>query len=41
MTDPITITDGHVTVPTTPGLGFDLDMAFLDSVTTTTFDVDL
>ena len=25
VTDPITITDGHVTVPTTPGLGFDLD----------------
>ncbi len=34
VTDPITITDGHVTVPTTPGLGFDLDDAFLDSVTT-------
>ena len=41
VTDPITITDGHVTVPTTPGLGFELDMAFLDSVTTGTFDVDL
>ncbi len=41
VTDPITITDGHVTVPTTPGLGFDLDMAFLDSVTTSRFDVDL
>jgi o-succinylbenzoate synthase len=41
VTDPITITDGHVTVPTTPGLGFELDMAFLDSVTTGTFDVDI
>jgi O-succinylbenzoate synthase len=41
VTDPITITDGHVTVPTTPGLGFELDMAFLDSVTTGTFDADL
>ncbi len=36
VTDPITITDGHVTVPTSPGLGFDLDMAFLDQVTTRT-----
>jgi O-succinylbenzoate synthase len=34
VTDPITITDGHVTVPTTPGLGFDLDRQFLDAVTT-------
>ena len=34
VTDPITITDGHVTVPTSPGLGFDLDKAFLDQVTT-------
>ena len=25
VTDPITITDGHVTVPTSPGLGFDID----------------
>jgi O-succinylbenzoate synthase len=36
VTDPITITDGHVTVPTSPGLGFDLDMVFLDQVTTHT-----
>jgi O-succinylbenzoate synthase len=36
VTDPITITDGHVSVPTTPGLGYDLDTAFLDGVTTTT-----
>lgn len=36
VTDPITISDGHVTVPTTPGLGFDIDSTFLDSVTTST-----
>ncbi|HSP28859.1 MAG TPA: o-succinylbenzoate synthase [Ilumatobacteraceae bacterium] len=40
VTDPITITDGHVTVPTTPGLGFDLDPAFLDSVTTGRIRID-
>jgi O-succinylbenzoate synthase len=38
--DPITITDGHVTVPTTPGLGFDLDTDFLDSVTTSRIRID-
>jgi O-succinylbenzoate synthase len=36
VTDPITIDDGHVTVPTTPGLGFEIDTTFLDSVTTGT-----
>jgi O-succinylbenzoate synthase len=41
VTEPITITDGHVTVPSTPGLGFELDMTFLDSVTTSRSDVDL
>ena len=40
VTDPITITDGHVTVPSTPGLGFDLDRDFLDSVTTSRLDID-
>jgi O-succinylbenzoate synthase len=40
VTDPITITDGHVTVPTTPGLGFDLDRAYLDSVTTSRIHID-
>lgn len=40
VTDPITITDGHVTVPTTPGLGFDLDHDFLDSVTTSRIGID-
>ncbi len=39
VTDPITITDGHVTVPTTSGLGFDLDAAFLNRVTTSTHTV--
>ena len=36
VTDPITIDDGHVTVPTAPGLGFEIDSTFLDSVTTGT-----
>ena len=40
VADPITITDGHVTVPTTPGLGFDLDHAFLDSVTTSRVQIN-
>ena len=40
VTDPITITDGHVTVPTSPGLGFDLDRDFLDSVTTSRLGID-
>ncbi len=40
VVDPITITDGHVTVPTIPGLGFELDTAFLDSVTTSTVQLD-
>ncbi|MEM8619329.1 MAG: o-succinylbenzoate synthase [Actinomycetota bacterium] len=34
VTSPITISDGHVAVPRTPGLGFDIDHAALDSVTT-------
>lgn len=40
VTDPITITDGHVSVPTTPGLGFDLDRSMLDSVTTGRLAID-
>ncbi|NND75753.1 MAG: o-succinylbenzoate synthase [Ilumatobacter sp.] len=36
VVDPITITDGHVTVPTGVGLGFELDRPYLDSVTTGT-----
>ena len=34
VTDPITVEDGHVAVPTAPGLGFELDLAFLDEITT-------
>lgn len=34
VTDPITVEDGEVAVPSAGGLGFDLDMEFLDSVTT-------
>jgi len=36
VVDPITITDGQVTVPRSPGLGFELDRAFLDDCTTHT-----
>lgn len=36
VADPIQIEDGHVTVPTTPGMGFDIDIDVLDSVTTST-----
>ena len=38
VTDPITVEDGHVAVPTSPGLGFDLDRAYLDEVTTSVVD---
>lgn len=41
VADPITITDGHVTVPTTPGLGFEIDHDALDSVTTSTTTVNV
>ena len=34
VTDPITVVDGQVRGPAPPGLGFELDRAFLDSVTT-------
>jgi O-succinylbenzoate synthase len=34
VTDPITVHDGRVMVPTSGGLGFDLDHDFLESVTT-------
>ena len=40
VTDPITITNGHVEVPTTPGLGFELDHRMLDSVTTSRLGID-
>jgi O-succinylbenzoate synthase len=38
VTEPITVVDGHVAVPTGPGLGFELDLAVLDSVTTAVVD---
>ena len=41
VTDPITIVDGHVTVPTAPGMGFDIDSDVLESVTTSTLVVEL
>jgi O-succinylbenzoate synthase len=34
VTDPIVVEDGHVAVPSTPGLGFEIDTEFLDSITT-------
>ena len=37
--DPITVVDGHVDVPTTPGLGFELDHDFLDAITTSTVEL--
>jgi O-succinylbenzoate synthase len=40
VTDPITISDGYVSVPTGPGLGFELDHEFLDSVTTSQLHID-
>jgi O-succinylbenzoate synthase len=36
VTEPITVEDGHVRVPTGPGLGFELDHDFLDEITTAT-----
>jgi O-succinylbenzoate synthase len=36
VTEPIAIVDGQVTVPTTPGMGFDIDTHILNSVTTST-----
>jgi O-succinylbenzoate synthase len=39
VTDPITVDDGHVAVPTAAGLGFDLDHDVLDSITTASHTV--
>jgi o-succinylbenzoate synthase len=36
VTDPITITDGYVTIPTGAGMGFDVDVDVVESVTTAT-----
>jgi O-succinylbenzoate synthase len=34
--DPVTVDEGYVDVPDTPGFGFELDRVFLDSITTST-----
>jgi O-succinylbenzoate synthase len=39
VTEPIEVVDGHVAVPTGPGLGVTLDRAMLDRVTTSTVDL--
>ena len=36
VTDPVRLEDGHVRVPTGPGIGVEIDRPFLDSVTTST-----
>jgi O-succinylbenzoate synthase len=36
VVDPITVVDGHVSVPDGPGLGYELDDEFLDAITTKT-----
>jgi len=41
VTEPITVVDGHVTVPTAPGMGFEIDRDVLEAVTTSTQVVDL
>ncbi len=41
VTEPITIVDGHVTVPTLPGMGFEIDATTLDAVTTSTTTITL
>jgi o-succinylbenzoate synthase len=38
--DPITVADGHVRVPHGPGMGFELDHEFLDSITTWSTTLD-
>ena len=39
VTEPIEVVDGHVAVPSGPGFGFDLDLAFLDEVTVSSLDL--
>ena len=41
VTDPIVVVDGHVAVPTTPGLGFELDLPHLDTVTRSSTLIEL
>ncbi len=38
--DPITVEDGHVRVPDAPGMGFELDHDFLDSITTSSMTLE-
>ena len=37
---PITVDDGHVRVPTGPGMGFEIDHDFLDEITTSSTTLD-
>jgi O-succinylbenzoate synthase len=39
VTEPIEVVDGHVAVPSGPGFGFELDLAFLDEVTVSSLDL--
>jgi O-succinylbenzoate synthase len=39
VVDPITLTDGHVEVPSIPGLGYELDHEFLESITTSRIEL--
>jgi O-succinylbenzoate synthase len=39
VVDPITVADGHVKVPSTPGLGYELDHDFLDSITSSRIEL--
>jgi o-succinylbenzoate synthase len=41
VTEPITVVDGHVAVPTGPGFGFEIDHEFLEQVTTAVEILDL
>jgi o-succinylbenzoate synthase len=41
VVDPIVVADGHVAVPTSAGLGFELDHAYLDTVTRSTTLIEL
>jgi O-succinylbenzoate synthase len=40
VTEPIDVVDGHVTVPTGPGFGVELDRAWIDEITATSVDLD-
>jgi O-succinylbenzoate synthase len=39
VVDPITLTDGQVKVPSVPGLGYELDHDFLDSITSSRIEL--